>query len=125
MRKKRILFIDDEASLTRSIKMNLDLLETYEICTENRSRHALETARKFLPDLIFLDVMMPEMDGGDVAAKFEADPLLRRTPIVFLTAILTQEETKGQETRMGTWNYLAKPVDLETLVKCIERHLPK
>jgi CheY-like chemotaxis protein len=124
MIKKRILFIDDEAGVTRSISLRLEILGVYEVRTENQALRAVETAREFMPDLIFLDVMMPEMDGGDVAKELEADPLLKGSPIVFLTALVTNQETKGHEAHSGRWSYLAKPVDLAGLVKCIKRHLP-
>jgi two-component system, OmpR family, response regulator len=124
MPKKRILIIDDEASVTRSIKLNLEVLGTYEVRAENQARHALRTAREFRPDLILLDVMMPEMDGGAVAAELQADPQLKTTPIVFLTAIVSKEETKGHEAVIGGFSYLAKPVNLTELTRCIEQHLP-
>jgi len=123
MPKKRILLVDDEASVTRGIKLNLENLGIYEVRAENQARHAVETAREFKPDLIFLDVIMPELDGGEIAARIADDPLLKGTPIVFLTAIVTNQETKGSEAIFGGCNFLAKPVDLAELVKCIERHL--
>jgi CheY-like chemotaxis protein len=58
----------------------------YELICENKAAHALATARACQPDLILLDVVMPEMDGGDVAAQIQADPALKHIPIVFLTA---------------------------------------
>ncbi|HEX5855718.1 MAG TPA: response regulator, partial [Thermoanaerobaculia bacterium] len=58
MSKKRILLVDDEADVTRSIKLSLETLGTYEVRAENDARSALKTAREFRPDLIFLDVMM-------------------------------------------------------------------
>lgn len=123
MKKKRILVVDDEASVTRSIKVNLEALGTYEVRQENRAREAVRTGREFKPDLILLDVMMPEMDGGAVAAEFQEDPVLKDTPIVFLTAIVSREETKGREAHIGGMNYLAKPLDLTELTRVIEMHL--
>ena len=123
MPKNRILVIDDEPSVTRSVKLNLENLGSYEVRTENQACDALDTARQFQPDLILLDVMMPKMDGGEVAAQLRADPLLGSTPIVFMTALLTTDETEGREAVIGGLNYLAKPVDLAELTKCIEHHL--
>ncbi|MGI8432663.1 MAG: response regulator, partial [Chthoniobacterales bacterium] len=82
--------MDDEEGFTRLTRLTLT---DYEIHEENRSARALETAQIFEPDLILLDVMMPEFDGGDVAAQIRADPKLKEVPIVFLTAIVTQKET--------------------------------
>jgi two-component system, OmpR family, response regulator len=123
MKKKRILVIDDDASVTRSIRLNLEVLGTYEVRAENHPREALQTAREFRSDLILLDVIMPELDGGEVAAQLQADPLVKNTPIVFLTAIMAKEETQGREAHIGGLNYLAKPVDLGELTRVIETHL--
>lgn len=123
MKKKRILVIDDEASVTRGLKLNLEALGTYEVRPENHARAAVQAAREFRPDLILLDVMMPEMDGGAVAAQLREDPLLKDTPIVFLTALVSNEETNKREAHIGGMNYLAKPVDLAELTRVIEAHV--
>jgi CheY-like chemotaxis protein len=102
---------------------NLEALGTYEVRPENHARAALQTARKCRPDLILLDVRMPEMDGGEVAAQLQEDPLLKGTPIVFLTALVSNEETKKREAQIGGMNYLAKPVDLAELTRVIAGHL--
>jgi CheY-like chemotaxis protein len=121
--KKRILVIDDEAGVTRSMKLNLETLGTYEVRAENHARAAVQAAREFRPDLILLDIMMPEMEGGEVARHLENDPLLKDTPIIFLTALVTNKETRGREVHLGRWDYLAKPVDLAKLTRVIEAHL--
>ncbi len=125
MKKIRILVIDDEPSVTRSIKLNLEALGSYEVRPETQAGEAVRSAREFRPDLILLDVMMPEMDGGEVAAQLQEDPLLKDTPIVLLTALVSNEETKKREARIGGLNYLAKPVELAELTRVIEAHLKK
>ena len=77
------------------------------------------------PDLILLDVIMPGMDGGDVAARLRADPLLRDTPVIFLTALVSNEETDGHEMVSGGETFLAKPVDIGELKKTLEDHIPR
>ena len=64
--------------------------------------------------------MMPGLDGGEIAARMEADPLLRDTPIIFLTAIVSNEETQGHEMRTGDHAFIAKPVDIAELKKSIQ-----
>jgi two-component system, OmpR family, response regulator len=123
MKKIRILVIDDEPNVTRGIRLNLEALGTYEVRPENHAHAAVQTAREFRPDLIFLDIMMPELDGGEVAAQLQADPLLKDTPIVFLTALVSNAETRKREAHIGGMNYLAKPVDLAELTRFIEGHL--
>ena len=122
MNKKRILLIDDEASNTRPMKVNLGRTGRYEVQTENNALHALETARQFKPDLIFLDVMMPGMDGGQVAAQIENDPELKDVPIIFLTAIVTKNETGEKGLVQAGRKFIAKPMNLEALVACIEEN---
>src|SRR6185295_3918644 len=90
--KKRILIIDDEASFTRMVKLNLEKTGQFDVRAENRAAGALAAAREFKPDLVLLDVIMPTMDGGDVARQIQNDRSLRGTPIVFLTATVSQRE---------------------------------
>jgi CheY-like chemotaxis protein len=122
MNKKHILLIDDEVSNTRPMKVNLQRTGRYEVQTENEALHALETARQFKPDLIFLDVMMPCMDGGQVAAQIENDPELKDVPIIFLTAIVTKNETGEKGLVQAGRKFIAKPMNLEALVACIEEN---
>src|SRR6185369_17261351 len=123
MNSKRILVVDDEPSITRNLKLNLESGGGYQVLGENHATNALRATRMFRPDLILLDVMMPGMDGGDVAARLRADPLFRDTPIIFLTAIVSNEETDGHEMLNGGETFLAKPVDIGELKKTIQEHL--
>jgi len=123
MTKRRILLVDDEASLTRMLRRNLEATGMYEVQEENDGRNAVNAARQFMPDLILLDVMMPGTDGGDVSAQLGDDPRLKDIPIVFLTAIVSCEEVGSTGRTIGGKTFLAKPVKLEGLLTCIEDHL--
>ncbi|HTP67032.1 MAG TPA: response regulator [Geobacteraceae bacterium] len=123
--KKRILLVDDEAPMTRMMRRNLEATGRFEVLDVNDSTTALQTARQFRPDLVFLDVMMPGVDGGDVAAAFADDPSLAQVPIIFLTAIVSKSEVKPTGSKIGKHLFLAKPVKLEDLLACIETHLGK
>jgi two-component system, OmpR family, response regulator len=123
--KKKILVVDDEASMTRMLRRNLEGTGKYEVRTENSGEAAVAAARMFHPDFILLDVMMPGVDGGEVAARLKEDKALANIPVVFLTAIVKQEETAPTGSNIGGCEYLAKPVKTEDLVACIERHLGK
>ena len=125
MDKKRILIIDDEASFTRMVKLNLEKTGSFEVREENKATYALAAAREFKPDLILLDVIMPGMDGGDVAAHFEKDKHLKGTPIVFLTATVSRREAGPAGLNSGGSLFLAKPVSLENLIKCINENVRK
>ena len=120
--KKRILLVDDEPSITRLLKLNLEQTGDYEVATENVSQAALTAAEAFQPDLILLDVMMPGLDGGSLANQLEASPRLKSVPIVFLTAAVTREEVRARRGIVGGLPFLAKPVDLREVLACLERH---
>jgi DNA-binding response OmpR family regulator len=120
--KKKVLIIDDEAAFTNIVKLTLEAKGIYEVCVENNSRQAITTARKFWPDIIILDVVMPDLDGGEVHTQFMADPVLKRTPIIFLTAIVRQKEVDETNGMIGGSFYLAKPVSADGLISAIEEH---
>ena len=121
--KKRILVVDDQAPNTRLVKLYLEGTNDYAVREENDAKTALSAAEEFQPHLILLDVMMPGMDGGELAACFQADPKLKAVPIVFLTAIVTKGEVEAGRGRLGTQPFLAKPVVLSELVACLKHHL--
>jgi two-component system, OmpR family, response regulator len=117
MNPKKVLIVDDESGFTRLLKLTLERSGKYMVREENDGTKAWLLAREFLPDIIFLDVVMPKIDGGDVAQQIRSDPLLAKVPIFFLTAIVNANED-GQE--IGGYPFLAKPVSIDTIIKCIE-----
>ena len=125
MSKKKILVVDDEASLTRMLRRNLEATGKYEVKEENSGAQAYASAKQFQPDMILLDVMMPDIDGGAVAAQIQDDENLKHIPIVFLTAIVQKEEAEDTGSNIGGRTFLAKPVKLDDLITCIEKELGK
>jgi CheY-like chemotaxis protein len=121
--KKRILAVDDQASNTRLLKLYLERTNNYVVREENDAKAALSAAEEFQPHLILLDVMMPGMDGGELAACFQASPKLKAVPIVFLTAAITKREVEAGGGQVGGHPFLAKPVVLSELVDCLKHHL--
>lgn len=122
---KRIMIIDDEIGFTRLLRLSLEATLKYTVCEENSATRALETARSFQPDLILVDVIMPEMDGGDVVAQIHADPALAKVPIIFLTATVLKEEVDARGGAIGGYPYLAKPVATKALIGAVEQALGK
>ena len=122
MNQKRILIVDDESGFTRLLKLTLEKTGNFIVKEENDGTRAHETAREFKPDLILLDIVMPKIDGGDVASKIKADWSLGSVPIVFLTAIVSNKEAHSSDL-IGGFPFLAKPVSLDNLIRCIEEHL--
>ncbi|MDD5130344.1 MAG: response regulator [Candidatus Omnitrophica bacterium] len=121
MDKKKILVIDDEADLTRLIKLNLEGTGKYTVRTENSGSHGLVAAREFNPNLIFLDIMMPDVDGGDLCYQLENDAKTKGIPIVFLTGVAKQSEIEEGMGTIGGHPFIAKPVSLRALIDCIEK----
>jgi DNA-binding response OmpR family regulator len=124
MDKKRVLIIDDEVGFTRMVRLNLEKTGDFEVREENRATHAVATAKDFKPDIILLDVIMPGMDGGDVAARLQEMSQLKNVPIIFITATVSKHEAGARGLNSGGSLFLAKPVSLDNLLKCIKDHLP-
>lgn len=122
MQKKKILIIDDEKALTAMLKLNLDLTGLYEVATENDPTNALADVLKFSPDLILLDVIMPRMDGPEIAFQIKNHPLLKDIPIVFLTATVRKEEVKSGGMIAGHC-FVAKTDSLSSLFDTIENEI--
>ncbi len=107
----RILVIDDEPSITELLQMSLGF-EGYEVAVANSGRKGLESAAAFKPDLIVLDVMMPDLDGFDVLKRLRQERDL--TPVIFLTAKDALDD-KVLGLRSGGDDYMTKPFSLAEL----------
>lgn len=121
---KRVLVVDDEALFTELVSATLDRRGEYVTKAVNDPREAIATAREFQPDVILLDVMMPEMDGGDVSRAIEADPILRSVPVIMLTALISEDEVPDDSVAIiHDRPALPKPLTAEKLVRSIEQSL--
>jgi CheY-like chemotaxis protein len=123
--KRRILLVDDEKSFTNLLKLNLEDTGNYEVRVENWAEDAFPAAQEFKPDLILLDIIMPRMPGGNVAALINADPALKDTPIVFLTAAVRKHQVEENEGIICDHPCLAKPATVDEVIKMIEANLKK
>jgi CheY-like chemotaxis protein len=124
MSSKRILIVDDEAGFTRMLKLNLEQTGRFEVVVVNSPEDALAAARAFKPGLVLLDVFMPRMSGGDVAALLQAEPELSGVPIVFITAAVQESRVKEHGGVIGGVPFVAKPATLESILAVIEKHWP-
>src|SRR6266513_1668857 len=121
-RKRRILIVDNDRDTTHLVKILLEKTGRYSVLEENDATKAHQSAQNFRPDLILLDIVMPEKDGGEVAAQIHADPELQRTPVIFLTALVTKAEASAG-LRIQSHRFLAKPVNIPELITGIEENL--
>lgn len=125
MEKKKVLIIDDEASFTRIVKLALEETGNYEVRTENKGEKGLSAALEFKPDLILLDVIMPDISGGEVCSQIISAAGLKDIPIIFLTAIVKEKEVGQGVGTIGGYPFLAKPVSKEKLIEAIEKYIRK
>ena len=120
--KRRVLIVDDDPECTHLVKVLLEKTSNYLVFEENDAAKAHQSARDFRPDVILLDIVMPERDGGEVEAEIQADAHLRSTPIIFLTALVTEPEAKAG-LRIDGHRSVAKPINIPELIDQIEETL--
>lgn len=123
MAKKKILIIDDEENFTRLVKLNLERTKKYEVKEENSSSAAFSTIKEFKPDLILLDILMPDKTGDEIAFEVNNDSSTKGIPIVFLTAVARQIEVKDHHGVIGGYPFIAKPVTATQLIEIIEKNI--
>jgi DNA-binding response OmpR family regulator len=111
--------VDDDPVILRLIEVNLDL-EGFEVVTADRGAEAVDKAREFAPDLILLDLMMPEVSGWEIAERLQEDAKTKDIPLVFLSA-RTQDEDRKRGEDLGVAGYVTKPFDPAELVSTIRK----
>ena len=122
--KNKILIVDDDPTSLRSVKTVLES-QGYEVRAALDAEDIELKAEDFNPQLIVMDLMMPDVDGSQAVGRLQKNPLLSRIPVIFLTAIQMKDEERGLEAEInvGSKGYrtLTKPVDAKLLVAEIER----
>jgi len=119
--KHVVLIVDDTPENLRVLG---DMLEEqgYEVLVATGGPQAMETVKASPPDLILLDILMPEMDGYEVCRRLKSDPLLKLIPVIFLS-VLDMPEQKIQAFRAGAVDYITKPFQSEEVVARVHTHL--
>jgi DNA-binding response OmpR family regulator len=119
--KKRILLVDDEAQLVELVKMRLEA-NGYQVLTAYDGKEALDVAKKEMPDLIILDLMLPKIDGYKVCRMLKFDEKYKKIPIIMFTARALEADKKvGME--VGADDYITKPFEPELLLMKIKDFL--
>jgi CheY-like chemotaxis protein len=118
----RLLVVDDEPDAVLILAKTLSA-RGYEVTTAESGLQAINLAKAEKPDLILLDILMPDMDGTRVAAALQKDPTTRNIPVIFLTCLITK---KTQEIGLryydaGRYMFMSKPYDLDNLLTEIDR----
>ncbi|MFH1876279.1 MAG: response regulator [Candidatus Omnitrophota bacterium] len=122
--KKKVLIIDDEENFTKIIKLNLEATGKYDVFVENDSIRGLSSAKKNMPDVILLDILMPKIDGFELLRALKKDMPTIAIPVIMLTAVMA-DEAKAMAARLYDESYMVKPVAAEVLEKEIERVLAR
>jgi CheY-like chemotaxis protein len=122
--KKKILLVDDEEDFSFFVKGNLENTGEFDVLVTTSGKEGIKLAREKKPDLIFLDINMPEMSGDEVAKILSSRPETKEIPVVFLTALVTKDEMGNESmARLGKYDYIAKPITTKELVTVIKKIL--
>lgn len=113
----RILVVDDNTDITEMLSYNLRK-ENYEVRTANDGKYAIEIAKEFEPELIILDIMMPELDGIETGRQLREIEALKKTYLLYLTA-RSEEYSEVAAFDVGADDYLTKPIKPRALVSRI------
>ena len=118
-RRETVLVADDEPSVRRLVGRMLD--DDYDVIEAENGREAVDLARMHRPDVIFMDMMMPEVDGLSACCEIKADKRISDIPVVMLTGISYDLNRKFSEDVFGANGYVTKPFTRESLLQELER----
>ena len=116
---RTILVVDDEQNIVRMLEMNL-ARQGYNVVTAYDGAEALATARNERPDLVLMDVNMPNMDGYAALAAMKADSALSDVPVIMLTANRTPEDLE-ESLAVGAEYHITKPIEFSELLEMLDR----
>jgi two-component system alkaline phosphatase synthesis response regulator PhoP len=117
--RKKILVVDDEEDLTYFLKANLEIEENYEVFIVTRAKDVFKSALKYKPDLIILDIMMPQVDGIEILKKIKQSKNTLDIPVIILSAKI-DDATKIKAAKLYVECYITKPVQIEELKEKIK-----
>ncbi len=117
--KRTILVVDDEVDTSQMVKMILEKTGLYAVNICNRGSEAFKIVQDTRPELVLLDIMMPDADGTDIADQIQQDKSLTHTRIVFMTSLVSQKEV-NKSSVIGGHSFISKPVSGETLLQRVK-----
>jgi DNA-binding response OmpR family regulator len=115
MREKTILVIDDEEGFGETVRMMLEVAGDYKVITASDGKEGIKKAHMIKPDLILLDIRMPEMDGLEVLKILKEEPATISIPVVMLTAC-TEDVYKIKASQLYDEDFLTKPIKTDELI---------
>jgi len=117
--QKRVLLVDDEVSFAKVVSLQLERTGQYVVHCLHRGSAVESVAEDWMPDIILLDFLMPDMDGGQVFQRLKANPVLKHIPIILLTAVANEDTPLESGVRPARLT-LAKPVSFQRLNSAIQ-----
>jgi two-component system alkaline phosphatase synthesis response regulator PhoP len=124
--KATILVVDDDPDMVSAIRMSLESA-SYKVMDAGDGKEGIEKAKKEKPDLIVMDLMMPQMDGFEACKRLKADPEVKNIPILVLTAIGQQfsdtKYAKDMGLKLESEDFITKPVDTDVLLERVAQLL--
>lgn len=119
VQRRTILIVDDDVDASRMAKMILEESGFFSVNVCNLGSHALQVLRETKPELVLLDIMMPDADGAELAAQIQKDKTLGAVRIAFMTSLVSQEEILSSSV-IGGHPYISKPISGEKLLRQIK-----
>ena len=123
MYKRRILVVEDELTSQQLIQFHLDNTGEYEVKILPDGRQTLAVAHEYSPDLILLDIIIPDTSGVDISRELESEANLKDIPVVFITSLVTADEVESQDGIFYDRPCLAKPITKDKLLECVRKNI--
>jgi CheY-like chemotaxis protein len=119
---KKILIVDDEVGMLESLERKLEA-DGFEVILATNGQEAAERIFSYTPDLVFMDIVLPDIEGSEIVRRLQSDPVARKIPIVFLSGIVASgTDSRQSQVKVGGWEYraLAKPFTYRDLREMID-----
>jgi CheY-like chemotaxis protein len=123
--KSKIMVIDDEEAICIIVKLYLERTGKYDVISALTGEEGIRLAEEEGPDLILLDIYMPEMSGPEVLDRLSLNPATEAIPVVFLTGVVTSEDVEAGKGLIGGRRFIAKPITSKNLDAAIRSILKK
>jgi len=117
--KRTVMVIDDAGDFCEFVKAVLEATGDFQVLSCHNGRMAIRQAERYKPDIILLDMMMPEMDGSEVASALKADDATQDIPIAFVTSLISERDVDSGQGVIDGHYFIAKPVQTDKLINVI------
>ncbi len=118
--KKSIVIVDDDVDVSQMTRMRLEQTGLYSVRVCNRGSEAVSVLREVKPDMVLLDIVMPDADGTEIARQIQEDKSLAGTRIVFMTSLVEEGEL-SQSSMIGGHPFISKPITGEALLESVRK----